>query len=192
MGTDEIKSCRETWEIMTQLTGKHGSIRNFQQTIRMDDFVVETELFPIEALMVYSAWNLEQDISEENIQAYFSDHRGGSQGDYRAGMKSKLSNVVDCLKKFPESKRAVLTIPNTARAHHSPDVEAKCMREIHFYIEGDTLNATVLFRAQAAEIFPKNIHFIGSMLVDVASKLKGNLKPGVVYYLATTLVGDRS
>ena len=92
----------------------------------------------------------------------------------------------------------------------------KCMREMHFYLEeeeeeedgGWLLNATVLMRAQAAEIFPKNIHFIGSLMDRVADGLnqqcldgasddmdasrgKGRVNLGVLFYLATTLVSVR-
>jgi len=93
------------------------------------------------------------------------------------------------------------------------------MREIHFYINhrndnddddhekddddaaaGETLDATVLMRAQAAEIFPKNIHFIASLMNRVAQELnvslgndneKKKIKVGVLFYVATTLVSVR-
>ena len=53
------------------------------------------------------------------------------------------------------------------------------------------MGATALFRAQAAEIFPKNIHFIGEMVAEVANRLGGGIRPGRLHYLATTLVADR-
>eukprot|EP00586_Coscinodiscus_wailesii_P018558 CAMPEP_0172500518 /NCGR_PEP_ID=MMETSP1066-20121228/139542_1 /TAXON_ID=671091 /ORGANISM="Coscinodiscus wailesii, Strain CCMP2513" /LENGTH=53 /DNA_ID=CAMNT_0013274799 /DNA_START=32 /DNA_END=190 /DNA_ORIENTATION=+ len=46
-------------------------------------YTVETDLFPVEALQVYSAYNLDDQILEEDRSKYFSAHRGGSQGDYR-------------------------------------------------------------------------------------------------------------
>ena len=187
-----IKSCRETWQLMTDLTERQGAVRNFQQTIRMDDWLVETDLFPAEALEAYTAWNLEKPLSPEIRQKYFSEHRGGAQGDYRANMAHKIANVVESLKLFPASKRAVITILNNPEAHHSADDEAKCMREIHFYCEGNDLNATVFFRAQAAEIFPKNIHFIGSLMAEVAKGLGSKFRPGQLFYLATILVSDRT
>ncbi len=154
-----------------------------------DQYTIETDLFPIEALKVYSSYNLGENIREEDRKKYFSAHRGGSQGDYREGMQKKMANVVDCLTKFPSSKRAVITVPNNSFPVHASDDDAKCMREIHFYIEGGFLNATVLMRAQASEIFPKNIHFIGSLMDNIAKLL--NVKIGELFYLATTLVSVR-
>jgi hypothetical protein len=47
-----------------------------------------------------------------------------SIGDYREGLQAKIDNVVDCLTKFPESKRAVITIPNgTTTPDHRNDAE---------------------------------------------------------------------
>lgn len=204
-------SCRQVWDEMNDLlTAKETKlVRNFCCRIDMSDYIVETKLFPIEALKVYSSYNLGDSIREEDRSKYFSAHRGGSQGDYRDGIKGKIKNVVDCLQTFPASKRAVITIPNNPSPLHSSDDDAKCMREIHFYINDDcddddhnhrTLNATVWMRAQAAEIFPKNIHFVGSLMEVVAQRLcQGNLnnedgkalKLGELFYLATTLVSVR-
>lgn len=166
----------------------------------MSDYTVATDLFPLEALKVYSAWNLEDPIDENDRMKYFSAHRGGSQGDYRSGMRKKIANVVDCLSKFPQSKRAVVTVPNDPAPKHSSDDDAKCMREMHFYLdevgEGTVLlNGTVWMRAQAAEIFPKNVHFVGSLMNRVARGLaeegREGIKVGSLYYLATTLVSIR-
>ena len=104
-------------------------------------------------------------------------------------MRAKIDNIVDCLTHYPQSKRAVITITNDASPSHRDDAAAKCMREIHFYLEEGAVDATVLFRAQAAEIFPKNIHFIGEMVAEVANRL--DKVSGRLHYLATTLVGDR-
>ena len=185
----EIYSCQEAYHLMCQLTEGQKMIRNLHLDIQLDPWLVETDLFPQEALEVYSAWNLEHDIPADMREKYFSAHRGGSQGDYRDGMRAKIDNVVDCLQHYPQSKRAVITIPNNTSPSHRDDAAAKCMREIDFYLEGDTVGATVLFRAQAAEIFPKNIHFIGEMVAEVANRL-GKV-PGRLHYLATTLVADR-
>ena len=185
----EIKSCREAYELMVQLTEGQTPVRNLHLDIQLDPWLVETDLFPQEALEVYSRWNLELGISAEMREKYFSSHRGGSQGDYRDGMRAKIDNIVDCLQNFPQSKRATITIPNNASPTHRDDAAAKCMREVHFYLEDNTVCATVLFRAQAAEIFPKNIHFVGEMVAEVANRL--NALPGRLHYLATTLVADR-
>jgi hypothetical protein len=53
------------------------------------------------------------------------------------------------------------------------------------------LNATVFFRAQAAEIFPKNIHFVGALLAEIAGSLSEDISPGILHYHATTLVSTR-
>lgn len=185
---------------MNRLLSSEKMIRNFNCRIHMGDeeqFTIETDLFPINALQVYSAWNLEEEISEEDKARFFSAHRGGSQGDYRSGMRRKMKNVVDCLKSFPQSKRAVITIPNNSHHSHECDDDSKCMREIHFYYnaERDRLDATVWMRAQAAEIFPKNIHFIGSLMLRIADELSDEstrkVIPGELFYLATTLVSVR-
>lgn len=185
----ETIGCREAYQVMCQLTEGQKTVRNLHLDIRLEPWLVETDLFPQEALEAYSAWNLEHDIPPDIRKKYFSAHRGGSQGDYRDGMRAKMDNVVDCLTHYPQSKRAVITVTNEASPSHSDDAAAKCMREIHFYLEGDTVHATALFRAQAAEIFPKNIHFIGEMVAEVANRL--DKSPGRLHYLATTLVADR-
>jgi hypothetical protein len=204
-------------------------VRNFSRQMNMANgsYEVTTDLFPREALQVYSAYNLGQEVSSKDQDTYFSAHRGGSQGDYRQGMEAKMANVVDCLRHFPNSKRALMTVPNTSFPSHTSDDDAKCLREIHFYLDDDNddkdstssissgntrkkktlqLNATVWMRAQAAEIFPKNIHFIGSLMDRVASQLQqlensdANTGTGTVtttivvgelFYLATTLVSVR-
>jgi len=228
---ERIISCRQAWEEMNKelallfpsSTQKSKLIRNFTRQIKIGNdetqYTVETDLFPKEALQVYTAWNLEDTIQEKHKKKYFSAHRGGNQGDYRQDMKKKIRNVVECLSQYPNSKRAVITIPPTHLPSHSSDDDAKCMREIHFYINhrndnddddhekddddaaaGETLDATVLMRAQAAEIFPKNIHFIASLMNRVAQELnvslgndneKKKIKVGVLFYVATTLVSVR-
>ena len=199
-----ILSARQAWEEMNDLLSKEEKfVRNYSRRIQMgraleteigEGYLVETDLFPMEALCVYSAYNLGDDIKEEDRAKYFSAHRGGSQGDYREGMKAKIANVVDCLSKFPNSKRAVITVPNTSLPCHTSDDDAKCMREIHFYLDGDILNTTCCMRAQAAEIFPKNIHFVGRLMDCVATGLTNgdkNIHIGELFYLATTLVSVR-
>lgn len=185
-----MRSCREAWEHMTDIS-MDAPVRNFSQELDMANYVVETELFPIDVLDAYSAWNLERDLTDAQRQ-HFNAERGGGQGDYRDGMAAKIANVVDCLNSFPASKRAVITISNFPDASHEDDDTAKCMREIHFNLDDGQLNASVLFRAQAASIFPKNIHFIGSLMDEVASKLDAAPPVGSLYYLTTILVGDRS
>ena len=201
---------------MNAETAGGALVRNFHRRINMRSFEVETDLFPREALDAYSEYNLGNPVSDEQHDKYFSEHRGGAQGDYREGIKEKIANVTDCLTRFPPSKRAIITVPNNSSAPHTSDAEAKCLREIHFYLDMDNdkkkmaLNATVLMRAQAAEIFPKNIHFIGRLMETIAQQVvvtgipAGNdndangggdavsvVEIGELFYLATTLVSVR-
>jgi len=41
------------------------------------------------------------------VNIFLEKERGGEQGDYRDGMPAKIANVIDCLRAFPHSKRAV-------------------------------------------------------------------------------------
>ncbi|SMF61985.1 hypothetical protein [Pseudobacteriovorax antillogorgiicola] len=187
---EPIKTCYQTWQMMTDVA-ENGPVRNFSQMIDMENYTVETDMFPEEVLKAYSDYNLEKPLTDAQ-KAFFNEARGGKQGDYRDGMKRKIENVVDCMNRFPQSKRALITISNNPFPSHESDDDAKCMREIHFYQEDGKLNASVLFRAQAAQIFPKNIHFIGSLMDEVASSLEPGLKLGALHYHTSILVSDRS
>ena len=183
-------SCAEAWQTMARASAT-GAVRNYVQILDMHNFVVETDVFPRAALEAYSAWNLELDVDDEQ-RALFNETRGGAQGDYRRGMRRKIDNVVDCLSQFPASKRAVIAFANEPFATHNDDSEAKCLREIHLYIDDTSrLGATMFLRAQAAMLFPKNIHFVGSIMTEVASRLPGTPMLGNVFYVATVLVSDR-
>jgi hypothetical protein len=222
---DQVLSCQQVWEDMNAATAGGVLIRNFSRRIAMNrGYVVETDLFPLEALEAYSTYNMGQPISDAQRITYFSEHRGGSQGDYLDGIQQKISNVVDCLTRFPFSKRAVITVPNNSYAPHTSDADAKCLREVHFYLDKDDnsqanadsknkkfiLNATVLMRAQAAEIFPKNVHFLGRLMETITQQLTikeastgsdnyandckdvvSAVEIGELFYLATTLVSVR-
>ncbi|MBT8077208.1 MAG: hypothetical protein KJO31_01470 [Gammaproteobacteria bacterium] len=166
--------------------------RNFVQLLDMSDYVVETELFPALVLDAYTAWNMELDVSDAQ-KSVMAAARGGAQGDYRSGMRGKIDNVVDCLSRFPRSKRATITIANEPMALHSNDAEAKCLREVHLYLdENGRLAGSAYFRAQAASVFPKNIHFIGSIMTEVAERLPQKPALGELFYVTTILVADRS
>ena len=156
---------------------------------------LETELFPRAALEYYSALNLGE-IDAANPQhaaltaAWYSPARGGPQGDYREGMPAKVANVVDALRRFPRTKRAVLTVPQR-NVSHEVDADAKCLRELHFWEgEGDgRLHCSGFMRAQACSIFPKNIHFIATLLERVA-RATGK-QPGSYTHCVTTLTSGR-
>jgi hypothetical protein len=187
----ETKTCIAAWQHMTMISNE-GQVRNFVQLLDMNDYIVETPLFPQAALQTYSRINMEKDITAEQEQ-YVNEQRGGAQGNYREGMRRKIDNVVDCLTRFPQSKRALITVCNEPMPDHSNDADAKCLRELHLYLdESGKLSGTVFFRAQAASIFPKNIHLVGSIMTEVAARLPQRPELGTLYYLATVLVSDRS
>ncbi len=183
-------TCFEVWKEMTSITNSGNIEFNYHRTIDMSNYLIETELFSKDVLEAYTLWNLGKDLTSDQLSV-FSDLRGGGQGNYREGITKKIDNVVEALQSFPHSKRAVITIPNDSFAQHSNDYEAKCMREIHFRLDGAKVNATVLFRAQAALIFPKNIHFIGSLMQEIAHRIDPFLETGQLSYLASVLVNDR-
>ena len=151
---------------------------------------LETPLFPPPALAFYSALNLGEAVDEASRAAWYSPARGGPQGDYARGMPAKVANVVDALTRFPHSKRAVLTVFSRS-ADHTVDEEAKCLRELHFFVRpGDErLHCAGFMRAQAASIFPKNIHFIASVLERVCRAV--GREPGTYTHSVTVLTGGR-
>lgn len=182
--------CRDAWLRMTEAAAQ-GPVRNYTQSLDMSDYLVVTDVFPEEALLAYTAYNLERELTPEQ-QAWMNSNRGGAQGDYREGMARKIANVVDCLNKFPQSKRAIITISNEPMPDHSSDNDAKCVRELQLYLAEDgSLSGTVFLRAQAAFLFPKNIHMLGSIMTEVAQQLPGNPKLGTLFYLTGILVVDR-
>ena len=186
----EIQSCRGAWERMTEICSTQP-VRNYVQCLDMSDYLVVTEDFPEDVLLAYSAYNMERELTPEQ-QSFMNAHRGGAQGDYRDGMQRKIDNVVDCLTRFPQSKRAIITISNEPMPDHSSDNDAKCVRELQFYIDADgRLSGTVFLRAQAAFLFPKNIHMIGSIMTEIAARLPGAPALGTLFYLTGILVADR-
>lgn len=107
----EFKNSREMHEFLDKATAGGITIRNFFGVILdVDDVVVETPLFPKAALEFYTAFNLCRTDEKRDADAYakyYTAARGGGQGDYRPLINEKIDNVVDCLTKFPSSKRAV-------------------------------------------------------------------------------------
>jgi hypothetical protein len=73
--------------------------------------LVETELFPRGAIEYYTKKNMGDVVTEEETKKWWMLERGGDQGDYRAGMKKKIANVIDCLRNHSHSKRAIIPIP---------------------------------------------------------------------------------
>ena len=78
---------------------------------------------------------------------------------------------------------------------HSVDEAAKCLRELHFCLERRgvdapvSLHCTGFMRAQAAVIFPKNIHFIGTVMHDIARRL--GVPTGTYTHFVTAMFGTR-
>ena len=115
-------------------------------------------------------------------------------------MDSKIKNIVDSLINFPASKRAVVMMNNKWWAHEDTD-EAKCCRELHFYLskskDGNSmlLNCTGIFRAQAVDIMPKNFFFVYKILEVINEKLNNQAKQkyliGSYTHFVTILVPTR-
>jgi hypothetical protein len=164
---------------------------NICALLSMEDYTVENALFDRATLAAYSAYNLGHSLAaaQKNLM---SEEKGGAQGDYRTHMPEKIAEVVDCLTKFPRSKRALITILADPLAPHSRDDLAKCMREMYFHREGNTLHASCVFRAQAVSIFPKNLHFMGMLMGEIAEKIAPKLRLGTLFYYAVCVVGERS
>lgn len=157
--------------------------------------VSPTALFPLPALEAYTVKNLGQSVTSEQAE-WFNGHRGGGQGDYSVGMADKIAAVVKCLQDKPSSKRAYIIIPNNTVPEASCDADAKCMQLLNIMLETNEagemkLNASVVFRAQAVEIFPKNIHFIGELLNLICRQLGQNVSLGHLLYHACFLVSTR-
>ena len=189
--TIETKNCRSAWQHMTEVS-KDASVRNFTQSLDRSYDLLETDVFPEEVLIAYSAYNMEQELTAEQRE-FMNANRGGAQGDYREGMATKIANIVDCLTNFPQSKRALITVCNEPMPNDSSDSDAKCVRELQLYLDDDgKLSGTVFLRTQAAFLFPKNIHMIGSIMSEIARQLPGKPALGTLFYLAGILVSDRS
>lgn len=185
------RNCRDALQHMSAACAA-GPVRNYIQVLDMRDYVVETELFPEAALIAYSALNMGKELTGDQEQ-YVNDQRGGPQGNYRDGMAEKIANVIDCLKQFPQSKRAVIMVCNEPLARHDDDASAKCVREIHLYLDDDgRLSGTLFLRAQAVSLFPKNIHMVGSIMTEIAAQLPQQPELGSLFYVATILVADRN
>jgi thymidylate synthase len=182
-----FKSPKDLYSYMCEITQNSPlpTIRNFCgfiENMDRDSLAVETELFPKEALEFYTKVNMElinQDTNPEDFKKYYIPMRGGGQGDYSYKFQEKYKHVIECLTNKPDSKRAIISMTHSKKYSHEvrpeDDNEAKCLRELVFYTEDNALHCTGFMRAQSAVIFPKNIHFIGTVLNDIADELKLNV-----------------
>ena len=209
------KTARSLYDEMRSLTRAGGdfTIHNYcavLEDLSAEATTVETELFPVEALDFYTRWNLEEEITDEEIDAYKTPERGGAQGDYRRGMRRKIANAVDCLRTHENSKRASIPIPfadeGSSSVNWRDQGQTKCCRELYLYVEEGKLSCTGVLRVQNASIFlprtvngtghtgygafPKNIHFFGALLRRCSAEL--GLPLGVYTHVVASLCHDRT
>ena len=171
-----------------------GKINCFNE----ENAIIETELFDLDSLRYYAKKNCGLEVTDKEKAQFETEYRGGSQGDYSSEMIEKINNVVDSLIKFPNSKRAVVMMNNQWWSHDDTD-EAKCLREIHFRLEGKNkyfnLCSTAFFRAQAVDIMPKNFYFVytimNEVLENITKKVKFDVKMGSYTHFVTILVPTR-
>jgi len=171
-------------------------LRNVLITIydmQRDKLVVENEMFSRNVLESYTDMNLGKTMFYRD--GTHSLDRGGDLGYYADGMKEKIETLLKSLRDRPFSKRSLLTIPpfhkGSVNQRPERDDDAKCLRELHFYVNGDReLMCTGIMRAQVSMLFPKNVHMIGTLLNDLAESL--GYKVGAYTHFITTLTDSRS
>ena len=165
-----------------------------------DNATILTDLFDLETLDYYARKNCGFEVSKTEIDKYETEYRGGLQGDYSSEMDAKIDNVIDSLINYPESKRAVIMMNNGWWAHDDTD-EAKCCRELHFFLTENyndktmILNCSGIFRAQAVDIMPKNFYFVYKIMEVINEKLnkqiESNYLLGSYTHFVTILVPTR-
>ena len=173
-----------------------GIIEEFNK----ENATILSDLFDLETLDYYARKNCGFPVTKDEVEKYETEYRGGLQGDYSSDMDSKIKNIVDSLINFPASKRAVVMMNNKWWTHDDTD-EAKCCRELHFYLstskDGNSmlLNCTGIFRAQAVDIMPKNFFFVYKILEVINEKLNSQAKQkyliGSYTHFVTILVPTR-
>lgn len=89
-------SCREAYELMCRLTAEQGAVRNLHLDIRLEPWLVETELFPGEALAAYSAWNLSYPSNQRCAKNTFQHTAAARRGIIATGcgQKSTMWSIV--------------------------------------------------------------------------------------------------
>tara|TARA_Y100000748_G_scaffold280907_1_gene260186 strand:- start:1979 stop:2578 length:600 start_codon:yes stop_codon:yes gene_type:complete len=165
-----------------------------------ENATILSDLFDLETLDYYARKNCGFPVTKDEVEKYETEYRGGLQGDYSSDMDSKIKNIVDSLINYPASKRAVVMMNNKWWTHDDTD-EAKCCRELHFYLstskDGNSmlLNCTGIFRAQAVDIMPKNFFFVYKILEVINEKLNSQAKQkyliGSYTHFVTILVPTR-
>ena len=170
------------------------------ETFNKENATILTDLFDLETLDYYARKNCGFEVSKKEVEKYETEYRGGLQGDYSSEMDSKIKNVVDSLISYPDTKRAVVMMNNGWWSHDDTD-EAKCCRELHFFLTKNTknktnlLNCTGIFRAQAVDIMPKNFYFVYKIMEVINEKLnnqtENNYLLGSYTHFVTILVPTR-
>ena len=165
-----------------------------------ENATILSDLFDLETLDYYARKNCGFPVTKDEVEKYETEYRGGLQGDYSSDMDSKIKNIVDSLINYTASKRAVVMMNNKWWTHDDTD-EAKCCRELHFYLstskDGNSmlLNCTGIFRAQAVDIMPKNFFFVYKILEVINEKLNSQAKQkyliGSYTHFVTILVPTR-
>ena len=146
------------------------------QEFNKENATILTDLFDLDTLDYYARKNCGFQVTKDEVKKYETEYRGGLQGDYSSDMDSKIENIVESLINFPASKRAVVMMNNKWWSHDDTD-EAKCCRELHFYLSKSKydntmlLNCTGIFRAQAVDIMHKNFFFVYKILEVINEKL---------------------
>ena len=67
--TTKGSSPEAAWKHMTEIS-EESPVRNFTQTLDMTNYVVETDLFPLDVLNAYSAWNLEHELTDAQSEHF--------------------------------------------------------------------------------------------------------------------------
>ena len=152
-------TAKELYAHLREITQPGGEfvVRNFVgviEDISPNASLVETPLFPKGALDYYTKKNMGWEYTQEEMDEFQLNERGGAQGDYREGMQKKIANVIDCLRTEPLSKRAIIPIPFNSEGSEAVDWtdqgQNKCCRELHFYLEEGKLKCTGIVRMQNA------------------------------------------
>ena len=195
----QYENAGEMYQEMLELTKSGGdyTVRNYVGVITdmsLGASMVETELFPKGALEYYAKKNMGLPYSAHEASEFQMEKRGGEQGDYSFGATEKILNIVNCLKEHPYSKRAIFPIPfanePSIKVNFADKGQTKCVRELHFYLDGNKLGCTGFLRMQNAVIFPKNIYFIASLMQHIAEQLPG-VVVGCYTHFVTSLCLDR-
>jgi len=187
--------CVEDQFFHMERIAQEGLFYNYSSCIdSLEHSVIITDLFPEEALNAYTKYNMGFDVNSTE-QSYFSAQRGGNQGDYREGITVKIEVAAEQLQADPKAVSFIL-IPNDPDPDIENDAAHKCLQIVQCWLVEDgsgkrRLDLSVTLRAQATEIFPKNIHFIAAIQSALVERLGSKIVAGKLYYYAAILSAGR-